>query len=99
MRYLIESSYYNNTLNIENEISLQKVEKQESEKEGEEEIYTMTWKNSVCSENHHYVIKGKFHFKKENSMEFTSDIYPKNPSMTNLKINGLNQVELLYVHL
>ena len=73
-------------MNIENEISLQKVVKQESEGQAADERYIMTWKNSICSENHHYVIEGKFHCKKENKMEFTSHIYPKNPSMTNLKI-------------
>ena len=51
----------------------------------------MTWKNSVCSENHHYVIHGRLHWRKEGGMEFTSHIYPKKPSMIHLKTNGQNE--------
>ena len=60
------------------------VVKQESE---EDVRYTMTWKNSVCTENHHYVIDGKLNSRPadtegtitQKSVEFTSNIYPKNP--------------------
>ena len=51
-----------------------KVVKQESE---EDARYTMTWKNSRCTENHHYVIEGKL----SATVEFTSQIYPTNPGI------------------
>ena len=55
-----------------------KVSKQESEDDEDDVRYNMTWKNSACSENHHYVIQGKFSMTRN----FTSHIYPKNPGTT-----------------
>ena len=58
-------------------IHLIKVVKHESE----EERYIMTWKNSICTENHHYVVHGKFYWNDDNRVEFTSHIYPRNPGI------------------
>ena len=60
-----------------------KVSKQESEDNGDDVRYNMTWKNSACRENHHYVIEGKFSMTRN----FISYIYPNHPGTTFL-VNG-----------
>jgi len=52
-----------------------------SNNKGEFEI---TWNNSDCKENHHYVIKGRLSVHGSNNITFIANIYPENPETTEL---------------
>ena len=57
-----------------------KVEQQQNNSNFEVQRFIMKWTNSVCADNHHYVIQGKLNgWGSEPFYKFTSKIYLKTP--------------------
>ena len=48
------------------------------------EKFEITWNNSDCKENHHYVIKGRLSVHGSDNITFIANIYPKSPETTEL---------------
>ena len=71
-------------MRLHNEKPFYKVSKYNNNKEGESERFVMKWTNSICAENHHYVIQGKLdswdgNKRIPNNIDFTSKTYLKTP--------------------
>ena len=66
---------------MHNEKKLYKVSKYNN-KEGESERFILKWTNSICAEDHHYVIQGKLNGWGSDSIDFTSKTFLKTPGNT-----------------